>query len=143
MLDIDNDGDKDYVFVLGGKLYVKNTHLTEPTKIFDKKITTSENFSKNPEVANNFMQVLSTPSELNVSFQNTVPNETQWRMEFYDKYLEWDRMDIQPSEYNTIARTTVDLLLNDDFGEYQNGMRSLPVARYLARGENASSFMLE
>lgn len=143
VLDIDNDGDKDYVFVLGGKLYVKNTHLAEPTKIFDKKITTSENFSKNPEVANNFMQVLSTPSELNVSFQNTVPNETQWRMEFYDKYLEWDRMDIQPSEYNTIARTTVDLLLNDDFGEYQNGMRSLPVARYLARGENASGFMLE
>ncbi len=38
VLDIDNDGDKDYVFLLGDKLYVKNTHLFEPVKIIDKNI---------------------------------------------------------------------------------------------------------
>ncbi len=64
-------------------------------------------------------------------------------MEFYDKYLEWDRMYIKPSEYISTARTTVDLLLNEDFGDFQNGIRSLPVARYITRGADSTGFILE
>lgn len=143
VVDIDNDGDKDYIFVLGGTLYVKNTYLTNPTKIIDGKITLKNIENEKPEVANNFDQTLSTPSELNMSFVNTVPNEKEWRLEFFDKYLEWDKIAIDNDLYNSLARTTVDLVLNPDFGEFQNGIRQMSVARYLNSGFNDQEFVLE
>lgn len=142
-LDIDNDGDKDYIFVLGGILYVKNTYLKNPEKIIDNKIIVQDIGTEIPEVPNNFDQVLSTPSELNISFRNTVETEKEWRMEFYDKYLEWDKATINPDTYSSSPRTTADLLLKPEFPEFQNGIRSLPVQRYLDSGQNGKDFTIE
>lgn len=112
-IDIDNDGDRDYIFVLGGVLYIKNTHLNSPQKIIDTKITITNITSKIPEVANNFVEIISTPSEINASFKNTVAQEKEWRLEFFDKYLEWNRASVS-NNFST-PKTTVDLFLKSDF----------------------------
>lgn len=137
VVDVDNDGDKDYVYLLGGNLYVKNTYLQNPVKIQDNTIKSVNIGTELPEVANNFMQMLSTPSELNISFENTVPGEKEWRLDFFDKYLEWDRIDINNRLATELPRTTLDLVLRTDFGEFQDGVCSLPVSRYLISGQNA------
>ena len=142
--DIDNDADRDYIFVLGGNLYVKNTHLKEPNKIIDTTTRTENISQKLPEVPNNFVQVLSTPSELNVSFRNTLPDEREWRLEFLEKYTEWDRAAIDKNLEKSLPKTVVDLFVQNNFSDFDNnGMRSMPINRYISSGEKASSFVLE
>lgn len=144
-VDMDNDGDKEYIFVLGGTLYIKKTYLQNPPKIIDNAIKVQELPKKLPEVVNNFGQVFSTPSELNISFENTIPNETEWRMEFYDKYLEWDYATLDNDVYNNSPRAIVDMMLSTDFQKLQNhdNIRYKPVARYIESGHNDKNFVLE
>lgn len=142
-LDIDHDGDQDYVFLLGDRLYVKNTHLKEPNIIEDTKSVTMNIDSKFPETANNFDQSLSTPSELNVTFQNTIPNDKEWRMEFYDNYLQWDKNAIDSGLYSATPRVTVDLFLQKDFSDFDaHGVSSKPIERYIRAGYNSKNFRL-
>lgn len=143
VIDIDKDGDKDYIFILGDKLYVKNTHLQSPEKIIDLKTKTENISGKIPEVPNNFHQTLSTPSELNASFRNVVSGEKEWRMEFYDSYLEWDKAAMDKDIYIKNPRGVVDFFLKNNFENFdENGASSYPIQRYLASGHNFSTFKL-
>lgn len=133
VVDLDRDGDRDFIFLLGGILYIKPTHLHEPRKIIVRNIEKRQIESVLPEVANEFVQVQSTPGELNISFRNTVPGETQWRMEFFEKYLEWDKVDIIGK--SSVPKTVVDLFLHQEFGEFsQKGIRKKPVERAILSG---------
>lgn len=141
-LDIDSDNDRDYLYLLGGDLYLKRTYLeNEKPKILDLEIFVKNIDKKNPEVANNFRQLLSLPSEMNISFQNTVSNEKEWRMEFYDAYIEWDNISVNPKRQT--PKTIVDLFVHQKFENFENGIRKLPVARSLRSGQNLEGFKLE
>lgn len=142
VIDIDNDGDRDYIFVLGGVLYIKNTHLNSPQKIIDTKITVKNIPSEIPEVANNFVEIVSTPSEINASFKNTVSQEKEWRLEFFDKYLEWNKASVS-NNFST-PKITVDLFLKSDFIDSNNSLyKTTPIARTLIGWYNSSEFVLE
>lgn len=146
VLDIDHDADRDYVFLLGGVLYVKKTHLDEVKipKIMDTHAHVTEIRKEIPEVPNNFLQTLSTPSELNVIFHNTVKDETEWRMEFFDSYLEWDRVAIGSHRQSENPKTTVDLFRAPEATTRRDeALSSVPVARSLESGYNAEGFRLE
>ncbi len=113
VLDIDKDGDNDFLFVLDNKIYLKYNYTKSPSKIEDKKFSVSnlDVSSPKPFVPNNFAQGASSPKELNVQFRPANPDtETQWRMEFYDRYLDWYRED----EKETVStKMTIDLFTED------------------------------
>lgn len=113
MLDIDKDGDNDFLFVLDNKIYLKYNHTNTPSKIEDKQFSVSnlDTSSPKPFVPNNFVQGALSPKELNVQFRPANPDtETQWRMEFYDRYLDWYRED----EKETVStKMTIDLFTED------------------------------
>lgn len=144
VVDMDRDGDRDFVYLLGGVLYVKSTYLGTNAKTFIAKVDSAKTIDKSlPEVANGFNQVHSTPSELNISFQNTVSDEKEWRMEFFDKYQEWDRIDIGNSQNNS-PKTTVDLIRHTDFAPAdENGIRIKPVERAIVSGFQEKGFILK
>ena len=122
---------------------MKKTHLQSPEKIIDLKTKTEKIAHKIPEVPNNFQQTLSTPSELNASFRNVVSGEKEWRMEFYDSYLEWDKTAMDRDIYNRNPRSVVDFFLKNNFENFdENGVSSYPIQRYLASGYNSSTFKL-
>jgi hypothetical protein len=109
------DGDLDYIFILDGILYVKYSWQKVPNKIFDDTIKISE-ITKNdpvPYVPNYFSENLATPKNLNFSFVPASPNETEWRVEFYDRYIEWDHVDIGDHNPITAPKTTIDMFLKE------------------------------
>lgn len=114
VLDIDNDGDKDYVFVLGGILYVKKNHTNAPEKIRDTRWivqTTVPNVPNIPSVPNYFVSTITTPGELSFRFRNALSGENAWKLEFFDKYLEWDL--IAMGNAPSTQKTMIDLMERD------------------------------
>lgn len=61
-MDIDADGDKDYIYMLGGSLYIKYNHEKSPARFEDSSIATV-NLDPNlfPEVPNFFRENIASP----------------------------------------------------------------------------------
>lgn len=93
VIDIDNDGDKDYLFLLGESLYVKYTSLVPEKKSIDTTITTTSlDTALLPRAPDFFHEIIASPGQMEVSFSPSIPEETSFRLEFFDRYLEWDRV---------------------------------------------------
>ncbi len=95
-VDIDKDGDSDYIFILDGTLYVKSSHTKEPQKNKDSIIIQKDigpNDEK-PTAPNYFRENVNTPASLNITFASALASETEWRMSFYDRYTEWDALSL-------------------------------------------------
>ncbi|MBP9779728.1 hypothetical protein KBD33_03855 [Candidatus Gracilibacteria bacterium] len=91
VVDIDKDGDKDYIFRLDGAIYIKYSTLYNPPGIKDYDIKTNNltTTSSLPGVPNYFHESYSTPKNLNISFQPNSPHdEKEWRIQMYDAYKE-------------------------------------------------------
>jgi len=86
----------DYLYLLDGVLYVKYTWQYTPNKIQDLSTKISEIHKDDlvPYVPDYFHENLSTPKDLNFSFVPSSQNETEWRVDFFDRYIEWDYLDI-------------------------------------------------
>jgi hypothetical protein len=112
-LDIDLDWDMDYIFILDGVLYVKYSWKNSPNKIYDTTVKISEitqnEFS--PYIPDYFHENLSAPKNLNFSFVSSSKDETEWRAEFYDRYIEWDHVDIWDHDPKISPKTTIDMFL--------------------------------
>ncbi len=95
-VDIDKDGDMDYLFLLDGILYIKYSWLNNPSKIIDttQKISSIGPSDLLPYIPNYFYENSSTPKVLNFSFTPSSHEETEWRVDFFDQYTEWDKVDI-------------------------------------------------
>lgn len=95
-MDIDKDGDLDYLFLLDGIVYVKYSWLHVPQKIQDttQKISSISPNDLLPYVPDYFHENVSTPKELNFSFTPSSQEEKEWRVDFFDQYIEWDYLDI-------------------------------------------------
>ncbi len=65
----------------------------------------------NPYIPDYFHENSSTPKNLNFSFVPSSTDETEWRAEFYDRYTEWDRVDIGTHDERTAPKTTIDMFL--------------------------------
>lgn len=137
-VDIDKDGDKDYIFLLGGMLYVKQGHANTPLKISDtvSRLKTLPGKGKNateyPTVPNHFNEELSTPKELHVTFAEAAPNVTGYRIEFFDRYMEWDMVSMGKS---TQPIQTIDLFADPTLAEdSSNSLSSGKVARSFDSG---------
>mgnify|MGYP000573696775 CR=1 FL=1 len=95
-IDIDKDGDKDYIFVLDGALYIKYTGASKRSLYPDTEIeiaTLREN-ALHPTTPDYFHETTNAPKSLSLNFTPADEREDEWRLEFYDRYLEWDKVDL-------------------------------------------------
>ncbi len=113
-MDIDQDGDKDYIYVLDDTLYVKYNWTKSPNKIQDTTVTVDTISEKDtsPYVPDYFHENVSVPKNLNFSFVPSLTSEVAWRAEFYDRYIEWDADDIGSHDPIKAPKTTVDMFLD-------------------------------
>lgn len=81
---------------MDGVLYVKRTHTFQARAIQDTSISVSalDASGQVPTAPNFFRQQFSTPNKLSLQFApiDSV-KEGIWRMEFFDRYMEWDLLD--------------------------------------------------
>ena len=148
VVDIDQDGDRDYIFILGNTLYIKKTSTQSPTKIVDTGRSVEElgTDAPYPSAVNHFNQVLSSPSELNITFRNTIPDQREWRLEFYDRYMEWDREAIGTSTPTTAPKTVIDLFAEETTPPVVSGtdvVHTTAVARSLQSGYTDDDFRIQ
>jgi hypothetical protein len=145
-VDIDKDGDKDYLFLMDGVIYVKYNHTHTPTKIQDDTviINTLTKNSEFPSAPNFFHESLNTPESLLVTFSSAKTSEQGWRMDFYDRYLEWDAVDIGSHDEALTPKRTVDLFTSTSSVPVNSsqGFDIVPVKRSLDRVYDVNSFKI-
>ena len=114
-LDIDQDGDLDYIYILDGVLYIKYGWSKTPNKIQDTTVKISDIGATDPipYIPDYFHEEISTPKNLNFSFTPSLSDETEWRMEFYDRYTEWDRVDIGTHIDASAPKALLDMFLTE------------------------------
>lgn len=102
------------MYLLDGVLYVKYTWKTLPNKIQDNtvKISTVSNSDYSPYIPDYFHENLSNPKNLNFSFVPSSQDETEWRVEFFDRYLEWDHVDIGNHDERETPKSIIDMFLD-------------------------------
>ncbi|MBC7503535.1 VCBS repeat-containing protein [Candidatus Gracilibacteria bacterium] len=146
-VDIDKDGDMDYLYLLDGVLYVKYSWMQNPNKIIDNSVKISEvpRDDTVQYVPNYFHENVSTPKSLNYSFVPASSTETEWRVEFYDRYAEWDHIDIGDHDPMSTPKTTIDMLLQTPTTTDPTypGLVAHPITRSLSSVADRDSFILE
>lgn len=145
-VDIDKDGDFDYLFLLDGIIYVKYSWLNVPKKIQDttQKISSVSPNDFFPYVPDYFHENVSTPKELNFSFISTSQEEKEWRVDFFDQYIEWDYIDIWNHDPIISPKTTIDMFLsNTSIPIEWTPISSNLIPRSLASVQDRWSFVIE
>jgi hypothetical protein len=146
-VDIDRDGDLDYIYILDGALYVKYNWTKGPNKIVDTttKISSITPADLAPYVPDYFYEDVSTPHNLNYSFVSSSHTETEWRADFYDQYIEWDQIDIGSHDPRVSPKTTIDMFLGIESVPLvsNSGILTHSVPRSLRSIADASSFIIE
>lgn len=75
----------------------------------------------------------STTGEIGIRFRNALSGEHAWRMEFFDRYLEWDMVQMKMHDAAKTPKTVIDFFVQPSIALYQDGMRVTPVDRYVER----------
>lgn len=112
-LDIDGDGDDDYMYLLGGSLCIKYTHSPNdrPTPVDTTSTSISYDASLFPRAPNFFHELPSSPGQIEIEFSPASQTERLFRLEFFDRYLEWDSVAGRSDDPST-PRTTIDLVVD-------------------------------
>ncbi len=112
-VDIDRDGDTDYIYILDGILYVKYSWMLKPNKIIDNTLKISQISSNDltPYIPDYFHENVSTPKNIGFSFVPASHDSSEWRAEFYDQYTEWDNVDSGNHDPLKSPKTTIDMFL--------------------------------
>lgn len=145
-IDIDKDGDMDYIYLLDGILYVKYSWQNTPKKILDTttKISNITPTDLIPYTPDYFHENNSVPKDLNFSFVPSNHDETEWRADFYDRYIEWDHVDIGDHDPKTTPKTTIDMFLSVKNSPISGTpILSTPITRSLDSVQDRDSFVLQ
>ncbi len=67
-----------------------------------------------PEVPNYFSENIASPSQMYISFTKAHPLDTSFRLEFFHRYLEWDRVELAGSDFADTPRAVIDMTVTDD-----------------------------
>lgn len=134
------------MYILDDSLYVKYNWTKIPNKIQDMTVTVNT-ISPNdalPYVPDYFHENISVPKNLNFSFVPSLLNETAWRAEFYDRYIEWDNVDIGSHDPAITPKTTIDMFLETSPSNIAGTtLKSIAVQRSITSVRDPASFVLE
>ncbi len=90
-----------------------------------------------------FHENLSTPKNLNFSFVPAYSDETSWRLEFYDRYTEWDHVDIGDHDPRISPKMTIDMFIkNPSVPIKDTSIISTSVSRSLESVRDKTTFAL-
>lgn len=145
VVDIDQDGDKDYLYMMDSVLYVKYNHTKEPSVQKDTTLNIDD-LDPNliPEAPNFFHEVVSSPREINLDFSPARVNDRGYRLEFFDHYTEWDLTHIGIHDEKAIPRSFVDILLDDPLADQTvGGIRTHRLDRVLESVNESDGFSIE
>jgi hypothetical protein len=130
-IDIDKDGDQDFLFLFDGVIMIKYNHTTTPEKIHDSRIFIDEIASEDlpPTAPNYFHEQFSTPGKISLTFSPAdSEKETGWRLDFYDRYNEWEVFDQGDHDEEKTPKKTIEFFkkdMNDTFISGQKIERSI------------------
>lgn len=79
---------------------------------------------------------------MEISFAPANPNDSSFRLEFFDRYMQWDQVAIDGRDSGDTPRTVIDLTTTQEV-VHQDGMEVTPVERYLRSVSNPNDFILE
>lgn len=79
---------------------------------------------------------------MEVSFSPADAREKSFRLEFFDRYIEWDRVTIDGKDSSDTPRTVIDMTTTAEISR-SDGIEVTPVERYLKKVYDTSSFILE
>lgn len=113
--DIDKDGDTDYVYILDGAVYVKYTWASKRSLHTDTtlSITPLREDAPLPTTPDYFHETINAPKSLSLTFAPAQEEESDWRLEFYDRYLEWDQVELEAQNDLMTPRHIVDISATD------------------------------
>ena len=97
-----------------------------------------------PYIPNYFHENISTPRNLNFSFAPASQDSSEWRVEFYDRYTEWDHVDLGDHDGQQSPKTTIDMFLPIASAPTStNTLISTPAPRSLVSVADPGSFIIE
>jgi hypothetical protein len=115
VVDIDNDGDTDYLYTMDGILYIKRSHIKEPNIPRDMTMNISSLDPKEiPEAPNYFEEVVASPGQIEIDFSPAQKTQQAFRLEFFDRYLEWDSDHLDRNNPQESPKTIVDLVVTEN-----------------------------
>jgi hypothetical protein len=134
VIDIDQDGDKDYLYLMDGALYLKENHTSTPSRQNDTTLIIRDiDVDAVPEAPNYFTEMVASPGEIELSFSPADVSDTAFRLEFFDRYTEWDLTRIGAHDEEDTPRTTIDLYTPDASRDaMQGGISVHPLSRALS-----------
>ena len=143
-VDIDRDGDSDYLYLMDGILYLKSSHAKEPSRQKDTTLTITDLDPANvPEAPNFFHEVVASPGQLELDFSRAQSRDRAFRLEFFDHYTEWDLLHLDAHDEQSIPRTVMDLVSSDDSHDIDVGGISVhPLSRVLERVSGTLGFQI-
>lgn len=104
----------DYLFLLDGALYLKRATLKNIPKIIDTKVTHSDIDSDSIPTAPDFFHEYSILSRVfSFSYRTTQDIDSFWRLEFYDRYMEWDMIQVGTSDSVSTPRGIIEIISQD------------------------------
>lgn len=141
-IDIDKDGDGDYLYTMNGVLYVKYSTLQEPQKVRENEIKVvrlDTGILPSPYVPNAFHEQVHILGRLSVTFSPARSTDREWRMEFYDRYTEDDSIDLGTHDASLAPKHIVDIVSLESSAKTS---QEYVVPRSLDRVNNPAGFIL-
>lgn len=90
---------------------MKYSHLQSPVRPVDATppITSSPDLTLIPRSPDFFHESIASPGQMELSFAPANPSDTSFRLEFFDKYLEWDTVLLAGNDDIATPRTVIDM----------------------------------
>ena len=123
---------------------MKYTHRTNPLRQTDTDITTdSADLTLLPRAPDFFHEQVASPGQIEISFAPADSLDTDFRLEFFDKYLEWDTTKLSGNDDTLTPRTTIDMTVAPSLDGSLRPVMSSPVLRSLESVSDPTGFLLE
>lgn len=128
---------------MDGTLYIKYTKRNSPNRPIDTGISTNSlDITLRPLAQNYFSESVASPGQIELSFSPADSSALEFRLEFFDKYLEWDAVKISGNDNPATPRTIIDMTVSPTI-ENSTSMSTIPVLRSLQSVSSPSTFVLE
>jgi hypothetical protein len=144
VIDIDKDGDSDYIFLMGWSIYVKYSHTSEPDRPIDdtSPAIISADLSLSPRAPDFFHEIVASPGHMELSFVPADSSDRSFRLEFFDRYLEWDYTTLSGNDDPDTPRTVIDMTTSP-VPTVASDFITSPIRRSLEDVSSPDGFILE
>jgi hypothetical protein len=146
VLDLDGDNkEDDYLYMIDGNLYIKLNPNDSPVRQKDTTLIIWDlDPTQAPEAPNFFDGVVARPGQIDLDFSPARSEDRVFRLEFFDRYSEWELIDIDAHDEELVPRSVVDIMVDDESRITEtDGIMIVPMERSLVTVSDPETFTLE